>query len=139
MRPQPTLRDIAVQMLEREGVAAAWDRYWRPLFGPYTPESVVAEARSMALEQDVASLVRGVRAFHDRRDNGRFIAQWAGPLVAISGSFDHQPPPSEAIKLGIGERRSVYVIEGCGHYVNLEQPSVFRPLLARLLQQGFDQ
>ena len=33
-RPEPAFRDEALRALEEGGVEAAWDRYWRPLFGP---------------------------------------------------------------------------------------------------------
>jgi pimeloyl-ACP methyl ester carboxylesterase len=68
VRPDPTTRDEAIRLLETHGIDAAWTRYWAPLFSHHTPPAVIAAARALALSQDVSSLVRGVRAFHDRRD-----------------------------------------------------------------------
>jgi pimeloyl-ACP methyl ester carboxylesterase len=135
VRPAPALRDEAVRLLETRGVEAAWARYWAPLFGRNTSAAVVAAARELALRQHVADLVRGVRAFHDRRDLTDWIARWRRPLVVIHGAEDLTPSPSTAARIVVGEQRRFHLVPNCGHYVNLEQPAMFRSLLSSVLQQ----
>ena len=36
VNPDPALREEAVGVLETQGMAAAWDKYWLPLFGDST-------------------------------------------------------------------------------------------------------
>lgn len=94
VRPDPMLRDEAIRLLETRGIEAAWARYWAPLFGRSASHAVVAAARNLALSQDVGDLVRGVRAFHDRRDLTNWVVAWRRPLVVISGAEDLTPAPS---------------------------------------------
>jgi pimeloyl-[acyl-carrier protein] methyl ester esterase len=135
IRPDPALRDEAVRLLETQGVDAAWARYWAPLFGRNTSAAVVAAARELALRQSVADLVRGVRAFHNRRDSTDWVAQWRRPLVVIQGAEDLTPTPSTAARIVVGEQRRFHLVADCGHYVSLEQAGVFRSLLSDVLQR----
>lgn len=133
VRPDPAMRDEAVRVLETRGVEAAWDTYWAPLFGRNASPTVVTAARDLALAQDAGDLVRGVRAFHDRRDLTDWVAQWRRPLVVISGAEDLTPPPATAARLGAGPARRFHLVDDCGHYVSLERPEAFRSLLASTL------
>jgi pimeloyl-ACP methyl ester carboxylesterase len=130
VRPDPALRDEAVRLLTESGLEAAWEAYWRPLFGPATAAETIARARRMALAQDVDDVVRGVRAFHDRRDLTAFAEAWPKPLVVISGDHDRAPLPATAAAVATGPNRRFHLVSNCGHYVNLERPAEFRALLA---------
>jgi pimeloyl-ACP methyl ester carboxylesterase len=134
VRPEPAVRDEAVGRLRREGMAAAWDAHWRPLFGRRTPAPVVARAREMALAQPVEDVIRGVRAFHDRRDLTDVARSWTKPLVVISGVEDRTPRPEAAAAMSHGPRRELHLVPDCGHYVNLEQPARLRTLLASAIE-----
>jgi pimeloyl-ACP methyl ester carboxylesterase len=135
VRPEPAFRDRAVRLLTDHGMEAAWRAYWRPLFGPSTPPDVLDRARRLALEQDVHDVIRGVVAFHDRRDLTAFARAWAGPVVVISGDRDRTPSPSSAASITTAPNRRLHVVEDCGHYVNLERPAQFRALLAGTIRQ----
>ncbi|MEZ5245040.1 MAG: alpha/beta fold hydrolase [Acidimicrobiales bacterium] len=130
----PVLRDEAIQMLETHGIEAAWHRYWLPLFAESTSSSVKDSARSWAMAHDVDSVVRGVRAFHDRRDLSSFAARWDRPLIGISGDRDVAPSPSKLRQLATGPNREFHLVAECGHYVNLEQPAAFDALLAEAIR-----
>jgi pimeloyl-ACP methyl ester carboxylesterase len=130
VRPDPVLRDEAVAVLRSGGMAAAWERYWRPLFGPATPPGTLREARAMALAQDVDDVVRGVRAFHDRRDLTEFVEGWRRPLVVVNGRADRSPSPATAAALAAAAPDGrLHVVDGCGHYVNLERPAELGALI----------
>ena len=58
VRRDPQARDAAVRLLQREGVSAAWDRYWAPLFSAQAPPEVVAGAKEIALARAVDDLVK---------------------------------------------------------------------------------
>ena len=133
VRPDPGNRDQAIRVLETQGMEIAWNTYWAPIFGTSTPAAVLSTARDIALSQDVAEVVNGVRAFHNRRDLTEFAAAWRKPFVAISGDQDQTPPLSASRPLGQGPRRRFEVIEDCGHYVNLEQPKRFQSLLSDIV------
>ena len=135
VRPNPALRDAAVRVLTDGGMEAAWRAYWRPLFGRDTPASVLAEAHELALDQDVDGVVRGVRAFHDRRDLTDFARAWPKPLVVISGDQDRTPTAATAARSTAAPRRRLHLVRNCGHYVNLERPHRFRALVTDALDQ----
>jgi len=139
VRADPGMRDEAVRMLRRHGMEAAWKTYWRPLFGRNTPEGVLASAREMALGQEVEDIVRGVRAFHDRRDLTDFALTWPRPLVVISGDQDRTPLPGTAARITAAPNRRFHLVEDCGHYVNLERPTELRTLVADAIQRFGDQ
>ncbi len=124
--------------METSGLEAAWETYWSPLFADSTASTIRDAARSWALQQDVGAIVRGVRAFHDRRDLSHFVAQWERPLIGISGEFDLTPPPSALRAIATGPRRTFHLVRGAGHYVNLEQPNAFNALLAATIDRHHD-
>ena len=132
--PDPIMRDEAIQLLETHGMEAAWNRYWLPLFAESTSSQITDAARSRAMEQDVDSIVNGVRAFHDRRDLSSFVAGWDRPLIGISGDRDTAPVPSKLRRVATGPNRAFHLVAECGHYVNLEQPAVFDALLAETIR-----
>jgi pimeloyl-[acyl-carrier protein] methyl ester esterase len=136
VRPDPAFRDAAVRRLTEQGIEAGWRAYWRPLFGRDTPAATLADARRSALSQDVEDVVRGVRAFHDRRDLTDFVADWARPIVVISGDQDTAPLPSTAAAItAVAPDARFHLVRNCGHYVNLERPAEFRALLAGSLRR----
>ncbi len=135
VNPDPSARDAAVQLLEAEGVGAAFDHLWAPLFGPSTPSTVIAEARALAISQGVAAIVTGVRAFHDRRDLTDVAKKWNGPLVGISGALDTTPLPAKLEQIASGEKRTFHLVPDCGHYASLERPSQVDQILHDLIEE----
>ena len=129
VRPEPKARDHPIRLLEREGVAGGWETFWRPLFGPSTPPSVLTAAERLALDQEVSSIINGVQAFHNRNDRSGLIQEWAGPVTVVSGALDTAPTPAVAMRSAVGPRATAEVVDDCGHYVSLEAPERFIDLL----------
>ena len=61
VRRDPVAREVIVRALQDDGIHAAWDWYWAPLFSSTADAETLAAARRLALEQDVDDLIRGVR------------------------------------------------------------------------------
>jgi pimeloyl-ACP methyl ester carboxylesterase len=131
--PDPALRDEALRLLDEAGVELAWDRYWRPLFGPHADDAVVRFARGIAVAQGSAALANGVRAFHGRPDRDAFLDEWPGPVWVVSGTHDLRPDRARASakRLHRGHFREV---SGSGHYVPLEAPEEFGRIVAEAMQ-----
>ena len=120
-RPEPTFRDEAIQVLTTEGMRAAWPRYWAPLFGESTDDSVIERARQIAERQSIDDVVRGVRVFHSRPDRADRIRHVDVPIVVVSGEYDRAPANGRAFAAQL--RRGVFrSVSGAGHYVPLERP-----------------
>ena len=130
VNPDPRMRDSAIRVLETQGMAAAWRKYWLPLFATTTSAQVIEAARSWAMQQGIDSVVNGVRAFHNRSDLSSVAAGWKRPLIGISGDQDFAPAPSTLRQIATGPNRAFHLVPGCGHYVSLEQPAAFDKLLA---------
>lgn len=132
--PDPAACSEAVALLRGQGVEAAWDRYWAPLFGAETDSAIVTAARLLALKQGVEDLVAGVRAFHHRRDQSHFVKTWAGRIVLVNGSCDQTPSPQVAA-VSLQGARSVEqaIVSDCGHFLPMEQPDIFYQLLSEQL------
>lgn len=122
-------RDGAIQLLRGDGVSAAWDRYWAPLFSSQTGLGVVAACKNIAMQQGVDDLVAGVRAFYDRRDHSEFVKSWKGHLLVVSGADDRTPTPAAVARDIAGTRARHIIVESAGHYVPLEQPDLFQHIL----------
>lgn len=128
-RPEPARRDEAVRTLEVDGLAAAWERYWRPLFGPGATDECVERGRQAAERVGVEALVAGVRAFHSRPDRAAFLAGWPGPTWLVSGEHDIAPERDRLLARSLPAatfRRA----EGCGHYLPLERPDVLAAVVS---------
>ncbi len=121
-RPEPDLCDEAVRILVDHGLERAWTTYWEPLFAPAMNEAVLAEARSIAMSQDVDAVINGVKVFHGRPDRTSFIESLDARIVVISGEHDVVARHGEAMAASL-RQGSFHIVEACGHYVPLEQPA----------------
>jgi len=127
-RPNPDYRDAAVRMLRSQGMGAAWPAYWGPLVAPTTEPRVAGAMREIAASQDVEDVVRGVRAFHGRRDRSDFMASWVGPVTVVSGEHDPLSGGARAFAETL-PRAGFEIIPGAGHYVPMERPHELRIIL----------
>ncbi len=127
-RPDPMARDTAIRMLNEDGIAAAWQRYWAPLFGPTTDPGVVESARAIAVAQPVEDIVRGLGVFHSRQDRSAFAQSWNGPITLISGEHDRTPAATTALA-SLPTHVAFHRVGNSGHYVSLEQPQTVDAIL----------
>lgn len=133
-RPEPSIGAAAISMLQREGVGPAWASIWEPSFAPSAHPDVVARAKSIALQQSPIEVARGVSAFHSRLSREGFVERWDKQLVVISGEYDATPTPSAgAATAALARRGRHHVIADCGHYVPLEQPTVFAEIVGEVI------
>ena len=134
-RPEPHYRDWALDLLASDGVGAAWDQIWEPLFGPATRRSVVEEARGRALAMPPDVLAAGIVLFHSRRDLGHVIDEWPQPITVVAGSHDGAPRRQVAEEMvGRAQRGVLEVVPNCGHYVPMEQPAALAAILDRVIE-----
>jgi pimeloyl-ACP methyl ester carboxylesterase len=131
-RAEPTLRDEALHVLAEDGLRAAWERYWRPLFGPKAPGDVMERGWRNASEQGAEAVASGVRAFHGRPDREAFLRSWRGPVRVVSGEHDIRPDTSRGLagRLPSGEFR---LVDGAGHYLPLEAPDALTAITLETL------
>lgn len=131
-RPDPRLCDEALQVIERDGLRAAWERYWLPLFGPAASTEVIDHGWNSAYRQGPKAIAAGVRAFHGRPDSEAFLMSWSKPALIVSGQHDTRPARSRRLagRLPDAEFR---LVSGAGHYIPLEAPRAFKGIITDAL------
>jgi pimeloyl-ACP methyl ester carboxylesterase len=124
-RPEPEFRDEALRVLAEDGIGAAWERYWLPLFAPDADPTVIARARAITAALGADVVARGVRAFHGRPDRHDFALSLDIPILTVGGEFDIRPA-----------RSSDVLVEGSGHYVPLERPAALTRVVREFLSNS---
>jgi len=133
-RPDRALRDAALRTIATDGLEAAWEAYWAPLFSPHTSTEVVAQARAQALRQSPDELARGITAFHTRPSRGQVLMDLACPTMVVTGADDVAPgPEASARQAALARHGRLHVVPDCGHYVPLEQPDVLNGILREVI------
>ncbi len=129
-RPEPAVRDEALNLISKEGLGAAWDTYWGPLFSPQTKPSIVESAKNSALSLPAHEIANGVAVFHSRESADGFVAGCDIPITMVTGEHDTAPGVQACEEVAASAKRgSLHVVPNCGHYVPLEQPQRFRKIL----------
>ena len=135
LRPEPHLRDEALQVLANEGLAAAWERYWLPLFGPTASSDVIDSGWLSATAQGDESIAAGIRAFHGRPDRDPFLAAWKGPVSVVCGGHDIKPHRSRRLASRL-TNATFHCIDGIGHYAPLEAPDALTTITAEAIARA---
>jgi pimeloyl-ACP methyl ester carboxylesterase len=130
-RPEPELCERAVEILQEQGVAAAWSSLWEPLIAPQGERHVRDRLRRAAFAQSVPDLINGVRVFHSRPDRSALLATWTGPVTVVSGQYDISPERAASGASGLRAGRFV-LLPGSGHYAPVEAPDA----LARVIREA---
>jgi pimeloyl-ACP methyl ester carboxylesterase len=133
-RPEPGLRDEALELIDAYGLGAAWERYWRPLFGPTASAESVDRAWLSAAAQGPDAVANGVRVFHSRPSRESFLKSWTGPVALVSGEHDIRPERTRELTGHLPEGR-FHLIPDVGHYVPLEAPAALTSIVRDVLQR----
>ena len=133
--PDPYLHKSALNVIGKEGINAAWLRYWAPLFSRAANEKVVEAARKMALRQRPEELARGVSAFHSRQSRHAFVSETQIPIDVISGEDDIAPGVKASAEIAASAANGrLHVVPSCGHYVPLERPDTLRKIIGGVIK-----
>jgi pimeloyl-ACP methyl ester carboxylesterase len=115
-------RDGIAAMLREQGVEA-----WYRQSGNPAPEHWV-------LEHSAEDLARAMEALRDRADAADVVRTFAGPLLVVVGTEDDLLPVEEARAIAeSAPDRRLEVIDGAGHFVNLDAPGRFNAVLREFL------
>jgi pimeloyl-ACP methyl ester carboxylesterase len=135
-RPEPMLRAEALGMLHETGVAAAWEKFWAPLFSPSVPLDVLARAKRIATGLPAAEIAKGVNAFHTRPSRDDLLPILRCPILCISGEHDRAPGVATTTAQAKTARDGrLIVLPDCGHYVPLERPEALNAILQSLIHE----
>ncbi|MEM7614589.1 MAG: alpha/beta hydrolase, partial [Pseudomonadota bacterium] len=133
--PDPTSLSAACRTIEDQGVAAAWQRYWSPLFEGDEGGKIAQHAKEIALEQSATDLRNGLTAFYTRNSREDVVIASRIPIHVVTGDRDTLSGPNYARRLaGLSNKASFHVIENCGHYVPMMQPKALNRLIADVLR-----
>jgi pimeloyl-ACP methyl ester carboxylesterase len=112
-------RNKAIDTLRDDGIEA-----WAPSApAPPPPERTVEE------------LIRATEALRDRRDATKVAAAFEGPLWVVVGDADPFLPVDEAREIvASAPNGRLEVIEGAGHFANVERRNRFNDLLSEFVE-----
>lgn len=128
--PNPAQLDAHLQTLRDHGVAQAWARDWRPLFGPDDATGALEIATDIALAQSAAHLRNGLKAFHTRPSSEDTVRHSTVPIHIVTGAQDRLPGRAYAQHLAnLSPNAKLHVFENCGHYVPLMKPAQLNALI----------
>ncbi|MEO1016595.1 MAG: alpha/beta hydrolase [Pseudomonadota bacterium] len=133
-RPDPEGRRSALDLIENNGIDAAWRAYWAPLFSNATDPLVVETARQTVLRQPVGDIARWVDAFHRRPNREAIVVNCSCPIIVVTGEDDPVPGPVASMALAVKAFKGrCHVIPSCGHYVPVEEPLALRAILSEVI------
>lgn len=122
--------------LQRIGLEAAWQEWWRPAFSSSASPAIIAEAEGILMRQPLEDVVRGVRAFHSRQSRGDVLSAFRGPVHVVTGDTDALPGTSTcATQAASAYNGCLHIIPDCGHYVPMEQPAALNWIIKHLIDQ----
>lgn len=129
-RPDPAFHQSATDLLQTNGLEAAWNTYWRPLVSSATRPQAISEIKEMTMRQSLAGIVGGVNVFHTRPSRTDILESFDGPVHIITGA-DDPTPGIEVAKAQAAQARHghLHIIPDCGHYVPMEQPEKLNAIL----------
>ena len=95
------------------------------------PDRVSAQV----LAQRTEDRIRVVCAFHSRRDLSKLAAIWNKPLLVMCGDKDRVVTESKTAEFVAGTPfGTMHVMRDCGHYMNMERPSVFNRIIGDFVE-----
>jgi pimeloyl-ACP methyl ester carboxylesterase len=134
-RPEPEVRDHYVAVLREGGARRMWPGLAARFFGPTADPRVMESAEAIAMEQHPDDLVRAVQVFHSRPDADDVVMNWKKPLLVIGGDRDGVVSVEKSTALASSAPRGrLHVMQGCGHFANMERPAEFNAVVGDLIR-----
>lgn len=123
----------------REGgsvaVFDAMTRAWTPASDP----AHVAELRAIAAEQSAEGVVHALEMMRDRPDVTARLSEIRVPTSVVVGSVDELTPPALAeIMARAIPASTLHVLDGAGHFTNVERAAEFDRVLRELVDRKSD-
>ncbi len=132
--PEPEVRDGYVAALREGGAARVWPGLVDHLFSDAATRTVIEAAEAIAMEQNAADLILATQVFHSRPDATDVVSNWQKPLVVIGGDQDGIVSVEKSTGIAtIAPNGRLHVMQGCGHFANLERPAQFNDLISKVL------
>jgi pimeloyl-ACP methyl ester carboxylesterase len=135
-RRDPALEASVLKSLRETGMAETWRVLWAPLLSKVASTEAIGDAERIALRQSSHEVARGVTVFHTRPSRDRFLSEFDGPIILITGADDTAPGPQRSAEQADAARFGrLHVIPGCGHYVPLEKPEILNAILREVITE----
>ncbi len=134
--PNPAYAVETRNVIENQGVEAAWKLFWEPLFELPNHSDARNRSKAIALDQSPSELINGVAAFHSRASREGVVKNCTSPIHVVSGELDEYPGTGYSRRLAaLNPKASLHVIEGCGHYAPIVRPNETTGLIADAITQ----
>ena len=135
-QPEPAVFSSALELLERQGMEAAWQAVWAPLFSKSASASVIHAAKQVFLQQSAEEIFRGIKAFHTRESRDDILKSLHKPITVITGAEDVAPDPAVSLaQADVAVSGRLETVSHCGHYVPLEKPDALNAILRGIIAE----
>ena len=135
--PDPISYSEACETVVDQGVAGAWDRYWKPLFESDGISAIAQRAKEIALDQSTKGLMNGLDAFYTRPSREHVVTESKVPIHIVTGDRDELPGLNYSRRLAtLSDNARLHVIKDCGHYVPMMQPKALNELIADVIRDA---
>lgn len=119
-------RAANIERARRGGGGAVFDAMAEKVL---SSQSHAKKLRAIADDQDTEAVIAALEAMRDRPDATPGLSAIEVPTRIVVGSDDRVTPLAEAEKLARAIQGSLlHVVEGAGHFSNIERPEAFRRL-----------
>ncbi|MBI2391279.1 MAG: alpha/beta fold hydrolase [Deltaproteobacteria bacterium] len=127
-------RAVNIERARKQGVAAVFDAM-STAWPPNADRMHIEEMRSLSAAQNPAGVIAALEMMRDRPDATPTLGQIRVPTRVIVGSADGLTPPSlaEIMTRSIPGAQQV-IIEGAGHFTNIERSAEFDQVLLDLVR-----
>jgi len=131
-------RAANIERARREGSVAVFDAMTKAW--PSAPDPAhVAEMRAIASDQSAEGVIAALEMMRDRPDATPRLAEIRVPASIIVGREDElTPPPLAEIMARAIPGATLHVLEGAGHFTNVERPAEFDAVLLNLVHRNSD-
>lgn len=132
--PEPHLRDRYISSLSDGGIMELWSDIGNQCIGGQCDPKITDRIKTMAKDQPTEDLIQAMKVFHSRPDLTRVVSQWRKPLLVVcgtNGTIESKAKGASIADLAVDSK--LHVMEGCGHYMNIERPNEFNEVLGNFI------
>ena len=135
-------RERVIRLANSQGMQALCDQWLPPMLAPETQlhnPALYQSLQQMVLDAGAQVHERQVRALISRPDARPLLGSLSVPTLFVAGEFDGWSSPLQHQQMAsLVAQAEVAVVQGVGHFLQVEAPKKFSQILAQWLERkGF--
>lgn len=137
---EPEKRERVIELANSEGMQTLCDEWLPPMLAPgtkVTRPDIYRSLEAMVIDAGAEMHERQIRALVNRTDARPILENLKLPTLFVAGEYDGWSPPDQHYEMaalvnpGLAH---VDVLEGAGHFLQVEKPAEFTKILLKWLK-----